>query len=73
MRLCLVTVRLVVVYPPTYPDVIPELSFDTIDEEEFVELTDDEEKALLEELRAIVRAGLLCSNARARLTSEMFK
>lgn len=40
-------------YPPEYPDVLPEMSFEAIDEESG-ELRDGEEETLLEELRKSV-------------------
>lgn len=55
---CLLAVSLWLVfsYPPTYPDVIPELKFEELDEEEESgELQDGEEEPLLEQLRGVVR------------------
>jgi hypothetical protein len=48
-----VNLILVVTYPETYPDVIPELSFESIDEEDG-ELTEEEEEKLVHALNAIV-------------------
>jgi hypothetical protein len=50
-----VTLTLIVTYPPTYPDVIPELKLEEIDEEAG-ELRDGEEDSILEQLRAVVSA-----------------
>ena len=54
-------VHLVVVYPETYPDVIPELSFENIevdeddeDSEPTGELTEEEDAKLVEALNAVV-------------------
>lgn len=41
------------VYPPGYPDEIPELSLEPVDEDEG-ELRDDEEEDVLSQLRANV-------------------
>ena len=54
---------MVLTYPPTYPDVAPEITFETIedddedDEEEGGngELTEEEEETVLEQLNTIVR------------------
>jgi hypothetical protein len=53
---------MVLTYPPTYPDVAPEITFETIeddDEEEEEggngELTEEEEETVLEQLNTIVR------------------
>ena len=48
---------MIVSYPATYPDVIPEMSFESIDEESG-ELNEEEEAKLVEALRQIV-CGLL--------------
>lgn len=40
-------------YPETYPDVIPELAFENIDEEDG-ELTEEESEKLVNALNAIV-------------------
>jgi hypothetical protein len=50
-----VTLYLTVTYPPGYPDEIPELALEPIDEESG-ELRDDEEEDVLAQLRASVRA-----------------
>jgi hypothetical protein len=54
---------MVLTYPPTYPDVAPEITFETVeddddDEEEEGgngELTEEEEETVLEQLNTIVR------------------
>jgi len=48
---------LVLIYPPTYPDVAPEISFETIDEESG-ELTEEEMETVLGQLNTTVRLGL---------------
>lgn len=48
-----VILNLIVEYPDTYPDVIPELSFETTDEENG-ELTDAENAHVLGKLRDVV-------------------
>jgi len=58
-----VSLNMVLTYPPTYPDVAPEITFETIedddaeDEEEGGngELTEEEEETVLEQLNTIVR------------------
>lgn len=50
-----VTLYLSVKYPPTYPDAIPELALEQIDEESG-ELRDGEEEIVLEQLRNVVSA-----------------
>lgn len=57
------TVHLVVAYPETYPDVIPDLSFENIEDDEEDEdaepkgeLSPEETTRLVESLNAIVRA-----------------
>jgi hypothetical protein len=59
---------MVLTYPPTYPDVAPEITFETIeddDEEEEEggngELTEEEEETVLEQLNTIVRPLLYIS------------
>ena len=47
---------LIVVYPETYPDVIPELSFETTDEENG-ELTEAENAHVLGQLAEVVRSS----------------
>lgn len=58
-----VSLNMVLTYPPTYPDVAPEITFETIeddddDEEEEEggngELTEEEEETVLEQLNTIV-------------------
>ena len=57
-----VILQLVVEYPETYPDVLPEMSFESIDEESG-ELTPEEEAKVLESLKAIVCLDLVyCGN-----------
>jgi hypothetical protein len=48
-----VTLYLSVKYPPTYPDAIPELALEQIDEESG-ELREGEEEIVLEQLRNVV-------------------
>jgi hypothetical protein len=48
-----VNLILVVTYPETYPDVIPELAFESIDEDEG-ELTEEESERVVGALNAIV-------------------
>jgi hypothetical protein len=57
-----VSLNMVLTYPPTYPDVAPEITFETIeddddDEEEGGngELTEEEVETVLEQLDTIVR------------------
>jgi hypothetical protein len=58
-----VSLNMVLTYPPTYPDVAPEITFETIeddddDEEEEGgngELTEEEVETVLEQLNTIVR------------------
>jgi hypothetical protein len=50
-----VTLYLSVKYPPTYPDAIPELALEQIDEE-LGELREGEEEIVLEQLRNVVSA-----------------
>lgn len=58
----IVTLYLNFRYPPDYPDVLPEMSFESIDEESG-ELREGEEDVLLEELRKAVRPlGLVTRN-----------
>lgn len=52
-----VTLYLNVAYPPTYPDEIPELSFEPVDEESG-ELTEEEEQHVLAQLRENVSTVL---------------
>lgn len=49
---------MVLEYPPTYPDIAPEISFETIDDESG-ELTEEETETLLEQLGTIVGFCLL--------------
>jgi hypothetical protein len=61
-ELMAVSLNMVLTYPPTYPDVAPEITFETIeddddDEEEEGgngELTEEEEETVLEQLNTIV-------------------
>ena len=55
-HLCIAAVKLAldVTYPDEYPDVLPELSLETLDGE----LDEDEVDALLKELHAVVRAAV---------------
>jgi hypothetical protein len=62
IRLMVVSLNMVLTYPPTYPDVAPEITFETVeddDEEEEEggngELTEEEEETVLEQLNTIVR------------------
>jgi len=48
-----VILDLIIKYPPTYPDVIPNLSLDSIDEESG-ELTTEEDGSVLKQLRTVV-------------------
>jgi hypothetical protein len=56
-----VSLDMVLNYPPTYPDVAPEITFETIDEDEEEEeegngeLTEEEEETVLAQLNTIVR------------------
>jgi hypothetical protein len=45
---------LVVKYPPTYPDVIPELELEAPDDEETGELREGEDEVVLAKLRIVV-------------------
>jgi hypothetical protein len=60
--LMVVSLNMVLTYPPTYPDVAPEITFETIedddDEEEEGgngELSEEEEETVLGQLNTIVR------------------
>ena len=58
-----VSLNMVLTYPPTYPDVAPEITFETIDDDDDDEdeaggngeLTEEEEETVLEQLNTIVR------------------
>ena len=56
-----VSLNMVLTYPPTYPDVAPEITFETIEDDEEEEeegngeLTEEEEETVLEQLNTIVR------------------
>ncbi|ORX38215.1 ubiquitin-conjugating enzyme/RWD-like protein [Kockovaella imperatae] len=51
------SLHLIVSYPSTYPDVIPDLSFESIDEETG-ELSEEEEEKLLESLRQVAEESI---------------
>jgi hypothetical protein len=58
-----VSLNMVLTYPPTYPDVAPDITFETIEDDEDEdeeeggngELTEEEEETVLEQLNTIVR------------------
>jgi hypothetical protein len=57
-----VSLNMALTYPPTYPDVAPEITFETIEDDEDEEeeggngeLTEEEEETVLEQLNTIVR------------------
>jgi hypothetical protein len=58
--LMVVSLNMVLTYPPTYPDVAPEITFETIEDDEEEEeegngeLTEEEEETVLEQLNTIV-------------------
>ncbi len=55
-RLQQVTLHLYFTYPPTYPDVLPDMEFEPIDEDSG-ELHEEESEAVLGQLRMIVRSA----------------
>jgi hypothetical protein len=56
-----VSLNMVLTFPPTYPDVAPEITFETIEDDEEEEeegngeLTEEEEETVLGQLNTIVR------------------
>ena len=60
-ELMVVSLNMVLTYPPTYPDVAPEITFETIEDDEEEEeeggngeLTEEEKETVLEQLNTIV-------------------
>lgn len=52
-----VTLTLVVDYPPTYPDVVPDMALEAPEDEEEGELREGEAEVVLEKLRIVVSAA----------------
>jgi hypothetical protein len=62
-ELMAVSLNMVLTYPPTYPDVAPEITFETVEDDDDDEegeggngeLTEEEEETVLAQLNTIVR------------------